>query len=69
MFPQRTRKVISFLSYILGYYSDEWVDEPILGFLSTLSTKEGLLVTFDYGDFLANVIHEHFLQFLIEGMF
>lgn len=68
MFPQRTRQITSVFSSILGYYSNEWVDEPILGFLSTLSTEEGLLVTFDYCHFLENVIHEKFLQFLTKGM-
>ena len=57
------------LSCLLGYFLDEWVDEPILGFLSNLSIEEGILVTFDYGHFLANVIHEQFLQFLTEGIF
>lgn len=69
IFPQRTRQFVSVLSSILGYYSDEWVDEPILGFRSTFSSEEGPSVTFDYGHFLANVIHEQFLQFVTEEMF
>jgi len=68
MFPQRTRQIISVLSSILGNYLDEWVDEPILGFISTFSLEEGLSITFDYGH-LENLIHEQFLQFLTKGMF
>jgi len=69
MFPQKARHIIFFLSSILGYYLDEWVDEPILGFLSTLSSYEGASITFDYGHFLSYIIHEQFLQLLTEGMF
>lgn len=69
MFPQRTRQIIYVLSSILGYYSNEWVDDPILVFFSTLSSEEGPSFTFDYGHFLSNVINEKFLQFLTEGMF
>jgi hypothetical protein len=29
----RDNQIISILCYLLGYLSDEWVDEPILGFL------------------------------------
>ena len=69
MFPQRTRQIIFVLSSLLGYYLDEWVYEPILGFLSTLSLEEGISVAFDYGHFLENVILEKFLHFLTKGMF
>jgi hypothetical protein len=37
-FIVKANQIISMLSYLLGYYSDEWVDEPILGFLSIFST-------------------------------
>lgn len=68
MFCQRTRQIFYVLSSILGYFSDEWLDEPILGFLSTLSLEEGRSITFDNGQFLSNIIHEQFLQVLNEGM-
>ena len=36
-FPKASRQVISMLSFILGYFNDEFTDASILGFLSTLS--------------------------------
>jgi hypothetical protein len=40
MFSTKGNQVISSLFALLGYYSDQWVDEPILGFLSIFSTDE-----------------------------
>ena len=54
---------------MLGYYSDEWVDEPILGFLSIFSIDEKPTTQFDFSTFLADNIHEHFMNFDMEGMF
>jgi hypothetical protein len=48
---------------------DQWVDEPILGFLSIFSTDEKPTTQFDFGTFLADNIHEQFMNFGIEGMF
>ena len=40
MFSEKGNQIISSLCCFLGYFSDEWVDEPILGFLSIFSTEE-----------------------------
>jgi hypothetical protein len=40
MFSTKGNQIISSLCTLLGYYSDQWVDEPILGFLSIFSTDE-----------------------------
>jgi len=40
MFSIKGNQVISSLCALLGYYSDQWVDEPILGFLSIFSANE-----------------------------
>jgi hypothetical protein len=61
--------MISSLCALMGYYSDQWVDEPILGFLSIFSTDEKLTTQFDFNMFLANNIHEQFVNFSTEGMF
>jgi hypothetical protein len=61
--------IISMLSYLLGYCFDEWVDEPILLFLSIFSTKEKVVVKFNFSQFLADSIHEQFLKFPTKGMF
>jgi hypothetical protein len=57
------------ISYLLGYYSNEWVDEPILAFLSIFSTQEKVTMKFNFSQFLADSIHEQFLKFPTEGMF
>jgi hypothetical protein len=54
---------------LLGYYSDQWVDEPILSFLSIFSTDENPTTQFDFSTFLADNIHEQFMNFGMEGMF
>jgi hypothetical protein len=40
MLSTKGNQVISSLFSLLGYYSDQWVGEPILGFLSISSTNE-----------------------------
>ena len=54
---------------MLGYFSDEWVDEPILGFLSIFSAEEKFATQFDYNGFLAENLHEQLANFPTEGMF
>jgi hypothetical protein len=69
LFLEKGNQVISSLCSLLGYFSDEWVDEPILGFLSIFSTEERPTIHFNYSTFLAESIHEQLLKFAIEGMF
>jgi len=69
MFSTKGNQIISSLCTLLGYYSYQWVDEPILGFLSMFSTNEKPTTQFDFSTFLANNIHEHFVNFTTEGMF
>jgi hypothetical protein len=69
MFSTKGNQIISSLCALLGYYSDQWVDEPILGFLSIFSNDEQPTTQFDYNTFLANNIHEQFVNFATEGMF
>jgi hypothetical protein len=54
---------------LLGYFSDEWVDEPILGFLSIFSVEEKVAIQFDYNGFLVENLHEELSNFPTEGMF
>jgi hypothetical protein len=69
MFSTKGNQVISSLFDLLGYYSDQWVDEPILGFLSIFSTDEKPTTQFDFNTFLVDNIHEQFMNFGTEGMF
>jgi hypothetical protein len=54
---------------LIGYFSDEWVDEPILSFLSIFSAKEKAIIHFNYNSFLAENMHEQLFKFPTEGMF
>jgi hypothetical protein len=54
---------------LLGSFSDGWVDEPFLGFLLIFSTKEKVVIQFDYNGFLAENLHEQLANFPREGMF
>jgi hypothetical protein len=69
LFSEKGNQVISSLCCLLGYFSDEWVDEPILGFLSIFSTKENPTTQFNYNTFLVENIHKQFSKFTTEGMF
>jgi hypothetical protein len=69
LFSEKGNQVISSLCCLLGYFSDVWVDEPILVFLSTFSTEEKFTTEFDYNTFLVENIHDQFSQFTTEGMF
>jgi hypothetical protein len=69
MFSTKGNQIISSLCALLGYYSDQWVDEPILGFLSIFSNDEKPTTKFDYSTFLVDNIHEQFMNFSTEDMF
>ena len=43
-FSKITRYIISMLSFILGYFIDEHVDVVVLGFLSTFTPGQPLLI-------------------------
>jgi hypothetical protein len=69
IFSEKGNQIISSLCCFLGYFSDEWVDEPILGFLSIFSAEEKVAIQFDYNGFLAENLHEQLSNFPTEGMF
>jgi hypothetical protein len=69
MFSTKGNQIISSVCTLLGYYLDQWVDEPILGFLSIFSTNEKPTTQLDFSTFLANNIHKQFINFTTEGMF
>jgi hypothetical protein len=69
MFSTKGNQVISSLCSLLGYYSNHWVDEPILGFLSIFYTNEKPTTQFDFRTFLVDNIHEQFMNFGTKGMF
>jgi hypothetical protein len=69
IFSEKGNQIISTLCCLLGYFSDEWVDEPILGFLSIFSAEEKVTTQFDFNSFLAENLHGKLANFPTEGMF
>jgi len=68
MFPEATRHIISMLSYLLGYENDQSFDESILGFFSIFSKEYQLAFMYNYNHFLADNIHENFMNFPTQGV-
>lgn len=58
IFPNRTKKITTILSYLLSYNSDQYVNEAIIGFLSIFSDGSKPIVLYKFSQFLAGVIHE-----------
>ena len=48
MFPEQTMQIVTMLSHILGYFTDEHVDESIVGFLSIFFPDQPLAITFNF---------------------
>jgi hypothetical protein len=69
IFTINANHIISILFYLLGYFSNELVDEPILGFLSIFSIEERATIKFNFSQFLDDNIHDNILRFPTEGMF
>jgi hypothetical protein len=69
IFSIKENQIISIICYLLGYFSNEWVDEPILGFLSIFPTEEKSTVQFDFSQFLDDNIHDQLFRFSTEGIF
>ena len=62
IFPDSTQHIFTILSYLLGCHTDQWVDEAMIGFLSILSSDSKPSVIFNYAQFLADTIHDQFLN-------
>ena len=63
IFSEDGNQVILTLCCLLGYFSEEWVDEPILGFMSIFSAEEKVSIQFDYNGFLAENLHKKLENF------
>jgi len=68
MFTEMSKQLISIISCILGYQSDQWVDDAIVGFLSIFTTDEKPPI-FNYNEIISESIHDQFLNLFIEGTF
>ena len=68
-FYERTRHIISMLSFILGYFTDEHADVAVLGFLSTFTPGQPPATIFYFSQYLADNIHEQLVKMPSEGVF
>ena len=68
-FPEGSRHVISMLSFILGYFTGEHIDELILGILSTFVPGQPPSIIFNYAEYIANIIHDQLVKIPTEGVF
>ena len=68
-FPKCSRHVISMLSFILGYFTDEHTDESILGFLSTFAPEQPPSIIFNSAEYIADNIHDQVVKLTTEGVF
>jgi len=69
IFTDRTKEITTILYYLLSYYSHQYLDEAIIGFLSIFSSSPKPTVLFKFFQFLAKAIHEQFFQFNTEEVF
>lgn len=69
LFPDRTRHIATVISYLLDYYSYQWIDEAIIAFLSILSIESKPYVLFTFIQFQADEIHEQLVNFFIDEFF
>jgi len=58
IFLERAKQIITIVSYLLGYYSYQWVDEAIIKILSIFSVDVEPSIVFYFSDFLAESIHQ-----------
>ena len=68
-FFERTRHIISMLSFILGYFTDEHADVAVLVFLSTFTPGQPPSTIFNFAQYLADNIHEQLVKIPSESVF
>ena len=69
MFIERAKCIISSVSFLLGYQIDQWVDESILGYLSIFPKERKPAFMYNYGQFLAECMHDQPKKITTEGVF
>jgi len=69
IFSERGKQIITMLSCILGYTTDEHVDEVVLAFLSIFSPGKLPAVIYNYAQLIADRMHEQFIGLPTERVF
>ena len=57
------------ISLIMGFNSSEYVDDITLSLLSIFTPGQPPAVRYDYASYIANIIHDQFLNLEREGVF
>lgn len=68
MFPDVVKQLVAIICYILGYHSDQWLDEAIIGFMSIFIIGQQTIIL-TYIHFIAEAMHEQLVKFPTEGSF
>ena len=61
-FDELGRLIINMISYILGFRTSEIVDETVFALMSMFSPRQPPAVKYDYATYIANKIHEQFMN-------
>ena len=69
IFPERSKLIITFISYLIDYYSYQWVHEAIIEFMSIFFIDSKPSIIFNFSQFIADSIHEKLVKFPTEEVF
>ena len=68
-FTEEGKLLIDMISYILGFGTSEIVDETVFALMSIFTPGQPPAVKYDYATFIANKIHEKFMNLERERVF
>ena len=68
-FTETGRLIVDIISLIMGFNSSEYVDDITLVLLSIFTPGQPPTIRYDYATFIANKIHDQFLNLDREGVF
>ena len=68
-FTEASKMLIDMISYILGFRTSETVDETVFALMSIFTPGQPLVVKYDNATFIANTIHEQFMNLERERVF
>ena len=69
LFSPSGRSIVDMISRVLGYTTDEYIDEFILAFRSIYTLGQPPAVIYDNAQFIANRVHEQLLRMSNERFF
>jgi len=69
LFTENGKLIVDMISFILGFNTSEYVDDITLVLLSIFTPGQPPTIKYDYATFIANKIHEQFINMDREGVF